>query len=132
MSQIEWQKSYSVNNSEIDEQHKKWIAIYNEMDKCLLSGDQKELIQIAAKSLKSMHDYANFHFKFEEEYMQKINYPDLVSHKRLHKDFDNIIYKYHRDIDAGELIINTEILKKIKEWLVKHILVQDKKYAAES
>jgi hemerythrin len=29
MAHIEWDESYSVHNAAIDEQHKKWIAIFN-------------------------------------------------------------------------------------------------------
>ena len=43
-----------------------------------------------------MQDYANYHFKFEEDYMRAIDYPEQVKHRRLHKDFDNLIFNYKR------------------------------------
>lgn len=33
------------------------------------------------------------------------------------------------EIGRGELILNTQIIKTIKNWLVYHILEEDKKYA---
>lgn len=128
MGKIQWDESYSVNNQEIDDQHKKWIAIFNRMHNILLSSGQEELKTIASESLKAMSDYAEYHFKSEEEYLRRINYPELFEHRRLHRDFASQIYQYNRDINNGEMILNTEIIKIIREWLTHHILKEDKKY----
>ncbi|OGR06178.1 MAG: hypothetical protein A2511_14270 [Deltaproteobacteria bacterium RIFOXYD12_FULL_50_9] len=128
MSRIDWEESYSVNNEEIDNQHKTWIAIYNELDKTMLQGDLKEIDNITAGSLQKMQDYARYHFSFEEEFMQKIKYPDLVNHRRIHKDFDTEIYNYYRAMLDGQLVLNTKIIKLIRNWLIDHILQEDKKY----
>jgi hemerythrin-like metal-binding protein len=129
MPQIEWDDSFSVNNTEIDDQHKKWIAIYNKMHVTLTKGARKALGDIAADSLKEMQDYARYHFDFEEEYMREIKYPGLVEHMRKHKDFDTQIYECNRDIREGKIVLNTEIIKLIKDWLLDHILNEDKKYS---
>jgi len=77
-----------------------------------------------------MYEYVLNHFSYEEEYMRKIKFPDIVRHRRIHKDFDNLIYSYNRDIREGKIVLNTAIIKLIKNWLVDHILNEDKKYAA--
>ena len=128
MSQIKWDTSFSVNNSVIDSQHKKWIDIYNRMDKVLLEGDLDSEKDINAEAQQSMLDYSRYHFEFEEEYLYSIGYSDIVKHARLHKDFDNLIYQYYRQVCDGEIVLNTELLKVIKSWLLNHILVEDKKY----
>ncbi len=132
MSKIEWDESYSVNNKEIDEQHKEWIAIFNKLHVALLSDDPKSLDFAGVDSLKAMYDYAEYHFNFEEQYLSKINYPDLVAHRRLHKDFASKIYQYNKDINQGTIVLNTEIIKIIKDWLVEHILKEDKKYSVSA
>lgn len=128
MSLIDWEESYSVNNKEIDNQHKTWIALYNELHETLIRGDMQEINSVTAGTLQKMLDYARYHFSFEEEYMQKINYPDLVDHRRIHKNFDNEIYSYYRAMLDGQLVLNTTIIKLIRNWLVDHILHEDKKY----
>lgn len=128
MAQIDWEESYSVNNEEIDKQHKTWIAIYNELDNTLLHGNLEEIDSITARILQKMYDYARYHFSVEEEFMLKIKYPDLVNHRRIHKDFDTEIYNYHRAVLDGKLVLNTTIIKLIRNWLVDHILHEDKKY----
>jgi hemerythrin len=130
MPEIKWDDSFSVNNIEIDNQHKKWIEILNKVHDSLMSIDAKSFLNITAEALEAMHEYARKHFSFEEEYMHEIGYPDVVAHRRIHKDFDSLIYSYNRDIREGKIVLNTELLKIIKNWLFDHILIEDKKYAA--
>ncbi len=128
MSQITWNDSYSVGNDDIDDQHKEWIAIYNKLDHILLNGSNQEVFALAANSLQAMQEYANYHFRKEEQYMQEINYPDIVAHKRVHTDFEDALYNYNRNIRSGELILNTEVMTIVKHWLLNHILHEDQKY----
>ena len=129
MPRIEWDNSFSVLNTEIDDQHKEWIRIFNKMHE-ILTGDNTEAKYTAAEdSIKAMLDYAREHFKFEEEYMRNIDYPELVQHHRKHKDFDTQVYELFRDIQNGGVVLNTEIISMVKGWLLNHILVEDKKYA---
>ena len=128
MAAIEWDDFFSVNNAEIDAQHRKWIGIYNEMDDRLLNGDRQSLKTLGEESLQAMEDYARSHFGFEEEFMHRINYPDIVAHRRLHKDFENRIYQYNREVREGKIIFNSTIIGIIRNWLIDHILKEDKKY----
>ncbi len=130
MSQIIWNASYSVNNAAIDAQHQEWIAIYNRLDRILLQGSNDEVTNAAAEALQAMQDYANYHFRFEEQFLKEINYPDIVAHKRMHTDFDNQVYGYNRNLRNGELVLNSEVIGILKEWLQHHILHEDQTYCA--
>ncbi|MBU0664085.1 MAG: bacteriohemerythrin [Proteobacteria bacterium] len=129
-NQITWDDSYSVNNAEIDAQHQKWIEIHNKLDYILLKGNNAEVSKAAADTLQAMQEYVNSHFRAEEQYMKEINYPDLVVHKRLHTDFDDYLYSYQRKVRSGELVLNSELMSILKEWLLNHILHEDQKYRA--
>ncbi len=130
MPKIEWDDSLSVHNDEIDSQHKEWIEIFNKMHDAMIKGNIGTMRNAGLDALRAMQDYARYHFDFEEEYMQTMHYPNLYEHKRMHKDFENKIYSYIRDIQAGDLILDTEIMKLIRDWLFDHIAVEDKKYVA--
>ena len=130
MAEIIWNDSYSVNNAVIDAQHKEWIAIYNKLDRILLQGNNDEVSTAAANALQAMQDYAHYHFRQEEQYLQKIHYPDLVAHKRLHTDFDDQLYGYNKNLRNGKLVLNSEVIAILKEWLQHHILHEDQKYYA--
>ncbi|MBU0682366.1 MAG: bacteriohemerythrin [Proteobacteria bacterium] len=128
MSYIEWDESYSVHNPEIDKQHKEWIAIYNNIHDVMIGTKSSSLNEITTNSLNEMYDYARKHFQFEENYMSQLNYPNLIEHRRIHRDFENLIYTYIREIKTGKTILNTSLIKVIRNWLVEHILTEDKKY----
>lgn len=128
MPRIIWDETFSVNVKEIDEQHQKWISIINELHDSLIQG--KNLSNITGKSLKSMADYSEFHFRFEEAYMEKQRYEDLENHKLEHEKFREMIKKYVRDEEDGKLILNTEVMKVLMDWLTNHILITDKKYSS--
>lgn len=129
MQKIEWNDSYSVNNSEIDEQHKEWVAIYNDMYDQLRSKSREKEDPDLSKTLKSILDYTRYHFDSEREYMKSINYPHIVEHLRKHKDFDDLVYKLNRDVNDGQIVLYSEVMSLIKQWFLEHILVDDKQYS---
>jgi len=128
MSRIEWNDTLSVQNAEIDEQHKKWISIHNRLHDSLINGTFNQIEKTGFETLQAMLENARYHFTFEEEYMKKIKYPGVVEHRRIHKDFDNQIYKYNREFLEGQIVLRTEIMKVLKNWLLEHILHEDQKY----
>lgn len=128
MPRIEWDNSYSVQNDEIDAQHKKWFEMFNDLHETLLSREPKDYNSITENALQSMKDYALNHFGFEEEYMRSINYPDLEHHQAIHKQFAQKIDEYQNNFRAGRLLLNSEIIQVMKDWLRSHILEEDKKY----
>ena len=128
MPLIEWNESFSANNTELDEQNKQWINIHNELHERLIGSQQDDIESMLSDALQSMLDYARYHFAAEEEYMDKIGYTEAAAHRRLHKDFDSKLYQYNRDMLDGNMVLNTTIIKELENWLMNHILVEDRKY----
>lgn len=129
MPRIDWNDEISTNIKEIDDQHKSWIEIHNKMHDVLTDENFVEAEKTALETLLAMLDYSRVHFSYEEGYMHRINYPGLIEHRRLHKDFDNRIYQSYRDMLDGKIVLNSTILKMIKNWLIEHIQTEDKKIA---
>lgn len=125
---IEWNESFSVNNTELDEQNKQWINIHNELHERLMDSQQNDTRSMMSDALRAMLDYAKYHFPAEEGYMDKIGYTESAMHMRLHKDFDNKLYQYNRDMLDGEAVLSTTIMKELENWVMNHILVEDRKY----
>lgn len=124
---FEWDESYSVGNDELDKQHKKWIYLYNKLGDVLRSDNQVRLRSIKSEILQQMSEYVDYHFTYEEEYMRSLGFPEPEKHWRQHKNFRNEIYQLCRDHDNGTIILNTEIMDKIKNWFAEHIMLQDMK-----
>jgi len=122
---LEWKDTYSIGNDELDAQHKKWIELFNRLDSMMMEKDSKRLSQIKADVLQEMSDYVDYHFSYEEEYMRSIGFPEVDRHWRMHKDFRNRIYTLCRDQQEGGIVLNSEVMDMIRNWLLEHIIKQD-------
>lgn len=126
MSLIEWDEGkFSVLVDEMDEQHKKWVGLINELHASLLGeGERVEPAEI----LREMLAYVDFHFKEEEQLMRNINYPNYIEHKRAHEAFIARLNNMEQDIEAGNIILGTQLMSVLKNWLEDHIASMDKHY----
>lgn len=74
-----WDKTFSVHNAKIDEQHKKLFELAGKVeyliDKPVYKDDVKAL-------LAEFFNYMKDHFYEEERYMELIKYPDIETHKK--------------------------------------------------
>ena len=127
MGKIVWDESFSINNDRIDRQHKRWVEIYNDLYDRILNDPPELSDTISMNSLTSMQNNFLHHFKSEEKYMLEINYPELPEHIIIHNKFNKKIADINDRIIRGTDHINEELLIMIKEWLISHILVEDKK-----
>ena len=81
---FKWTKAISVNETVIDLQHQKLLAQVNELiDATLKKFDRMVLI----KAVKFFDAYIKEHFTYEENYMRKMDYPEIKKHLEMHKDF---------------------------------------------
>ena len=124
---FQWTKDISVGNDLIDNQHKKLLAQINKIVESLIFGvDHNKLEDIIA----FFDEYINEHFSYEEEYMKKINYPNLDEHKKMHQVFvkNYIQFKdeFSKNVDKEKLIFEME--NYIGGWWIEHIGKEDKKY----
>ncbi len=122
---IEWNDKYSVNISLIDEQHKKLFEIIN---KAIIATKHSKVTKDVLGILDEMTEYALKHFEIEERYMKEFNFPEYLTHRKEHIDFTNNTIDYKNKVVGGDFQIINEILEYLKQWLVNHIQVTDKKY----
>jgi len=122
---IKWSNSYSVGIDQFDKEHKRLINIINNLNKAMLEGKGKS---IANNIVEELIEYTATHFKNEEEFLLKHNYPDFESHKRVHDRFVDKVLGIQEDIEKGKANLSIEIIDFLKDWLIKHIMGTDKKY----
>ena len=122
---IEWNDKYSVNISLIDEQHKKLFEILN---KAIIAKKHSKVTKDILGILDEMTEYALEHFETEEHYMKEFSFPEYQAHRKEHIDFTNNTIDYKNRVVGGGFHIINEILEYLKQWLVNHIQVTDKKY----
>jgi hemerythrin-like metal-binding protein len=126
MARIEWQDCYSVNNERIDQQHKRIVAMINQLGEAMENGSERPAL---IKILSDLAGYTKTHFKDEECLMEEHAYPDLVEHRQRHVDLNRRLADFYRNFYTGSRPHPDEIMAFLQSWLFDHILEQDKLYA---
>ncbi|KJS19519.1 MAG: bacteriohemerythrin [Clostridiaceae bacterium BRH_c20a] len=125
---IKWKDDYKIGVPQIDEQHEKLFEICDRAYALLKNKIYLDKYDRIIQILDELKDYTIYHFKFEEEYMQKIGYKKLLSQKVSHNDFiekiNNIDLKI---VDEKQDIAIMEVLDFVLKWIEYHILNEDKK-----
>lgn len=128
---VKWEDKYCLRIEAIDEQHKQLFEIagriYELLKNELITDKYDDIIEI----IDELKNYTIYHFKAEEEYMQSIGYKKFLSHKVAHNDFlDKMENVDLNKIDNGHNEYLVGILDFVCEWLVEHILKEDKQIVA--
>ena len=124
LQKVKWKIEYSINNKEIDEQHKKLFDVLN----ILIENKEVNIdSKIITDTLLEMLNYAEYHFSTEEKYMLRLNYPEYNEHKKEHRDFIKKTSLLSLRAMENDETIPLEILIFLNEWLVNHILKSDLK-----
>jgi len=126
MSLMTWKEEYSVKVAQIDQQHKKLIDLINQLDNAMSQGRGKEVL---GKILNELVGYCGNHFKLEEQLMQANGYPDFAEHKDKHDKMTAKVLSLKSEVATGKRLISLDVMKFLEQWLDKHILGTDKKYA---
>ena len=128
MSAFVWEDKYSLHIAEIDRQHQKLFALFNELYDAMQQGHGSEVID---KVLTSVVDYTAYHFAFEEKLLREAGYKDEAAHRaehgRLGEQAKQLVQRLKAAGPDTPVVIAT--LQFLGEWLAKHILVSDKAYA---
>ena len=119
-----WTPEYSVNNSTLDDQHKKLFMILGRLSEAV----QQRAGAMITPILVELEAYTIFHFSFEEHELEKVQYPDLDNHKKEHEKFRKKLKEF-----KGQLLSrDQQALKNIEDylvsWIKNHIRGLDKKY----
>lgn len=120
-----WSDDFSVEISEIDEQHKWLFGATNRLhDETTKEVHSRKVI---GEIIEGLMDYTINHFIMEEELFQRYAYPQAQAHKALHDKFTASIMHTLTEFENGA-DVEAEVLDTLKNWLVQHILKTDTAY----
>lgn len=125
MTDFKWDDKLDVGIQKFNEQHKKlfkclenlYTAMENKRDKLAL-----------AQVINDLLSYAKEHLTEEETCFLLHNYPGYDEQRKQHKIFIEKMTQFADDFNNDKQFIHFEIAVFIKNWIVNHILVLDKKY----
>jgi hemerythrin len=127
MSLITWNQSLSVNVKEFDSQHMSLVNMVNKLYDSLEMGKGKDIL---GKIINDLVNYTTTHFADEEHLMAACAYPERSAHKAEHDNLVNQVLELQKQFMTGQGIIALAVVLFLKEWLITHILGDDKKYGA--
>jgi len=115
-----WDESYSVDNAELDAQHRRMFEFANmlpeTMDKAAL---QRGILAIAK--------HARLHFETEERVMKEMGYPGLDGHRETHNHLITRLNEYCEQPLEGEDAAYW-FKKMVFDWVIDHIMHCDMGY----
>ncbi|AKM78475.1 MAG: Methyl-accepting chemotaxis sensory transducer [Candidatus Wolfebacteria bacterium GW2011_GWE1_48_7] len=125
MAHINWIKEYSVGVELIDEQHRYFLTLLNELFDAIISLNTESKI---GDIITRLAEYAVMHFATEEKYFDEFNYEFAEDHKRRHRDLLARVEGFQKAFDEGEVNIASEMIEFLEGWMIDHIMEVDKKY----
>ena len=120
---IAWDNSYSIHNAHIDAQHKQLFDLakqaYVMLNRRVTSEEIREM-------LLGFFNYIKEHFHDEEQYMEKIGYPNLEEHKKIHSEITKSLVTLIKNVkNVNDMKEKLHVIAK--KWLLEHILKEDMK-----
>ena len=127
MEKFELSNDMLTNITDIDDQHRKLLSWAN----ALSSDDTKAAVKIVDEALSNLTRYVSYHFRAEEEAMERYGYQMLDKHEQQHERLM---------LEVGKLVIRSknegatrvllfELQYQFTDWFLYHIKEWDQPFA---
>ena len=123
---ISWKPEYSVGIKFIDNEHQKLLGLINRF---LTASKDHPSTFYEQEAMEELIDYTQYHFKHEEELMEKHGYPDLEDHKKEHRKMVARVNELSEDYNIRGQEALEDTAGYLKHWLINHIQVVDQQYS---
>ena len=125
-----WKEKYLIGVELIDEQHKELFKRLSNFIQIVQNEEEwEEKLDKVKETLDFMKEYVVFHFEDEEAYQEKVGYPDIENHKRVHNKFKEEINEYVKIFELEGFTEKKiqELNAKLMTWLIIHVGKMDQK-----
>jgi hemerythrin len=120
---IEWRAKFEIGVEEVDAEHRHLAHLVNTFYDLHRAGSGADKVYTV---LNLLVQYVEVHFANEERLMEAGGYPELERHRGLHEHLTEEIFALNERCAAGVAKITDATLEFLKEWLLEHILHEDK------
>ena len=122
---MEWNQGLSVKVQQFDTQHRELVDMINELHDSMKAGNSNEIL---GATLDRLINYTSVHFADEERLMDTHAYPGVTAHKAAHESLINQVHEIRQLFTSGQRILTIDVMMFLRDWLMGHIQVVDKKY----
>jgi len=121
-----WKEQYSLNISEIDEQHRMLVGMIDKLHTAMAEGRSKGVFD---DIITELYNYTKFHFITEERLMDEHDYPALEQHRLEHKKLIGKVLSMTERKKQNTLGLSSDLSIMLQQWLNSHILETDKRFS---
>lgn len=123
---VQWTDKLATHIPLIDDQHKVLISLINTLHRAMLEHQTDKTV--VSKLVAELKEYTIMHFNTEEQIFEHSAYPNIIAHKKVHRQFEDKVQSYENDIKSGKAQLSMDIMSFLKDWLIKHIQGTDHQY----
>ena len=124
---VSWSNKLSCGVKLIDDQHKGLVDLVNDMFKHA-TGNEKQEHDYFNRVIQEAVKYVRVHFATEEKIMLATKFSGYAEHKKEHDNFVLTVVANIKDYEAGKRLTLSSFTRYLKEWILSHIAVMDKRY----
>ena len=126
MAGLVWRDAMSIDDCQIDEDHKYLIKLANEIESALDTVNREKI----PKLLKNLEFYTVYHFTREEALQLEIGYPHYDEHCLRHRQLvevaQNAVKLFSQEFSEDKSRrLAEDVIKLMNAWIVGHIVTQD-------
>jgi hemerythrin len=119
-------QEFKLGIPEMDEEHIVLVNMLNEVHEFIHAGEKEKAGQFFKETLTA---YVDTHFSDEEAYLEKIGYPQLDEHRKIHANFKRSMEESLPRIDTLDDAAFRSALTDVYTWIINHIGKTDRRYA---
>ncbi len=124
----EFKEEFLTGIEEIDREHRRLFEIASELYDLKCEEFIPDKYDNIRHILEELRDYTLTHFEHEEAYMKSIGYRKMFTQVSQHNALKETISGWDLDaIDEDQDEAIEEMLRLVTDWLVNHILNEDKR-----
>ena len=128
MDYFQWDSSVETGIIEIDQQHKRLVEIINEFHAAMVKAKGREVM---GDVIRRLVNYTKYHFASEEKTMLEVGkFTGYMEHRGLHDKLTKQVEEFQERHATGQKVQTMEFLEFLKDWLFKHIKIEDMKYVS--
>jgi hemerythrin len=129
MTLFAWKPEYSVNEASLDSHHQKLFSILNSVYENVMNSTKVDYV---LPKIEELSEYTNYHFSAEEQYMREKGVIEIDDHIAKHREFTQTIETLRASYHNNDLEVSRDLIIVLGEWLLSHVLKEDRKYMAQS
>jgi hemerythrin-like metal-binding protein len=124
---LNWSASYSIGVAVLDSEHRHLFDLLNQLYDSIIDGSVSD--ENTRGILDKVLDFAVRHCDHEEEMLAQANYPGLADVSHQHEYLRDKMGDFQRKLSRHGCV-STELANFLMEWVLQHILKEDKKCGA--